>query len=1383
MKILDQIKKIGKADGKAFVHKYWQYLIGAFVVVGLSGVMIASVIAEDDGYIPTISNTGSLQYMLDSGNTSTVSVDVVIDSNAWEGTPEELAALIQSNTVWITGNDQVATYVDGSGATISTMKGTSGTVRAVTAGATQLSVRFYYKYKNAEKTIIDNVSFDGSESGFEYVEIVVAPFICNLKTTFDPNQYTENRVYTIGSEINFTTNSYAGDPVMIKANNDVVSGGATSFNRGHITVDKGGRARAYIMTTSGYVSASDTYITGLYEEYFIIGACRIDPDTITVDPTQVGSKINVSSNLSEAADSGITYKSTNPAVATMEKSQIHAKGAGTTTISAGVADDSGNYIVYNNAASTIDSSDSVVVTVPFVWLNDSTPSRTTTQNLSVGDALQLLTNATSDSTVAFTNYNNNMISVSDSGYVTTKASGTTSVTATITYPDHTTEVITATINVGDNFALNSANVSIGVNEYYDIEAIGSAENTNISFFIDGVPADNATGGLTGATNANVLTVKGVTQGTYTVTAQMEKNGITKTATCIVTVKTQVTDVTITPTQKTMVVGEQAVLNVVVGPNSAYNRNVVWVTSDPEVVSVDLDTATADSATITAHKGGVATVTVVSVSDGTKYATCTINVSEAVTGVTLNENNVTVNMNNYPDGYYLIATVLPENTTGLIDGVNRNVIWSSTDESVLTVDEYGHVTFVAPGNAAVVVQTEDGGFTAYCNFTVTVPVEEVRISSDDLILNVGDERTLTAEVLPLTATNRTVEWISSKEDIVSIDSNGNLKALKAGTSTITCRAIDGGSNAPLSQITVLVRTPVSSVTMNTNSITVPKGTVFWLYATIRPENADLKEVVWESSDTSLATVGADGMVTALAPGVVTITATSTDNGDADYCVVTIEEAVTGITLATGDSQTLFVGAQFTIVPVIEPIDAPNKNVTYVSSNESIATVDQNGVVTALMGGECDIIVTTEERQLKAICHIYVKEYLSTITLDRTFTYINIGDHTDLIPTTTTDTATNKNIVWKTANSGIATVDETGRVTGVGYGTTVITAVAEDGGGAQATCVVQVVEPVTSITLSNKELRMIQGDTYIIGATVSPANASVKLLKWESTDPSVATVDQDGEVTAVAGGKCRIYARSTDGNDVSAYCTVYVTNITNATALALNSSAITIDIGEVRTLTVKSTPTVITEELGWYSTDTGIVTVDQNGTLVGINEGVADVVVYGKTSGVEGKCQVTVRSAVINATSVKLNSEEITMLTGKTRQLVTRLLPTKSNEKINWYSTDTSVVVVDGNGKITTVGPGHADVVAVTATTGLETSCTVHSMAISRSAVKLQQYDPFMLYVDGAPSRVSWRTNNPRIATVSSNGEVIGRKAGTTTITATVEGKTLTCTVTIVEATKY
>lgn len=1360
---------------KKMIEKCWKYVLGAVVAVAVTGMAIAYVTA-DDTLVPILTNNGESTYIIAGATQQAMTVQVTIPD--FTGTEAELAALVQNNTVWETGNNQVAVFVDGSGAETTTYKGDVATVKAVSAGMTTIKVKFYYKY-DADGKISNEVYTDGA-AGFEVAEIDFASFICKLNTTFDPNVYDPNRVYTVGQTLGFTTNAYLDDPLAVETNNEVVSGGpdSGSYNRGIVTVVKGGKANVRVLTTSGHVLGSNSYVEGLYEDYTIVSACRFDVDEVLLTNDQFGINVPVPSNLDTSDQSGITYKSDNSEIATMDKSCVTAHGAGITTVYAGVLGSDGNYMVYSDPMGSVDSSDSITVEVPFAWLSGNKASATMTYNLNIGDNLQLSTNAISSAKVTYESLDPSYATVSDSGYVTTHASGSTTIKATVDNGDGFVQTIEATINIGDTFALNASDISIGAGESYDITAIGAQPGATITYTINGIDAASFNNGLTAVVNSNVITVKGVTTGSYTVKAQMEYNGIIKTATCMVHVKTQVTDVTISPEILNLNVGDTANLTVTVGPNAAYNKNVVWVSSDSDVVSIDTDNADAFGAIITAKKGGIATVTVVSVSDGTKYATCTVNVREAVTGITLSETNVTVNMNIIPE-YVLIATVLPENTTGLADGVNRNVIWSSTDENVLTVDQNGKVTFVAPGTAAVVAKTEDGGHTAYCNFTVSVPVEEVRITSDDLILNVGDEVALTAEVLPLTASNRTVVWSTTDENVITIDSNGTLKAVNAGHAAVFCRSLDNGAE---DYINVYVRQPVSTVTMNTNAITVPKGTEFWLYATILPEDADVKIVDWSTSDETLATVGPDGKVTALMPGVVTITATSRDTGDSDFCVVTIEEAVTSITLATGDSQTLFVGAQFTIVPEILPIDAPNKNVTYLSTNEEIATVDENGVVTAIRGGECDIIVTTEERQLKALCHITVKEYLSTITLDRDFTYINIGSYTDLIATVTTDTATNKNIVWKTANSAIATVDQTGRVTAVNYGTTVITAVAEDGGGATATCVVQVVEPVTSITLTDKEIHMIAGDTYIIGATILPPDATVKKLRWETTNPAVATVDEDGEVTAVAGGKCRIYAYSTDGNEVSAYCTVYVTNVTNATALTLNSSDITIKIGENRQLTVKSTPTQITEGLAWYSTDTGVVTVDQNGNIVGRAEGTANVVVYGKESGVEGICKVTVISDVVKANSVKINSTEITMLAGKTRQLVIRLNPTNSTENIRWYSTDTSVVVVDSNGKITTVGPGHAEVVAVTATTGIETSCLVHSMAISRSSVTLQQYDPFMLYVDGAPSNVSWRTNNPRIATVSSNGEVIGRKEGTTTITATVDGKTLTCTVTITEATK-
>ena len=167
---------------------------------------------------------------------------------------------------------------------------------------------------------------------------------------------------------------------------------------------------------------------------------------------------------------------------------------------------------------------------------------------------------------------------------------------------------------------------------------------------------------------------------------------------------------------------------------------------------------------------------------------------------------------------------------------------------------------------------------------------------------------------------------------------------------------------------------------------------------------------------MCTVESDGKVTAVGAGTTSIIATNVDTGLTAYCVVTVTQPVTGISL-NSDYQELWVGAKYAIIPVVEPYDAENKNVTYLSSDPSVATVDENGVVTALKGGSCIIEVTTEVNKLTAACTIVVKEYVSSITLSETDKFMNVGSTGTLVASVGTDTATNKNIVWSSSNYDI------------------------------------------------------------------------------------------------------------------------------------------------------------------------------------------------------------------------------------------------------------------------------------------------------------------------------------------------------------------------------
>ena len=178
------------------------------------------------------------------------------------------------------------------------------------------------------------------------------------------------------------------------------------------------------------------------------------------------------------------------------------------------------------------------------------------------------------------------------------------------------------------------------------------------------------------------------------------------------------------------------------------------------------------------------------------------------------------------------------------------------------------------------------------------------------------------------------------------------------------------------------------------------------------------------------------------------------------------------------------------------------------------------------------VTT--RYIKSTSWILVSE----IALTPTTLNMSSGETSQLSATITPSDAINTNVTWMSSDEDVATVDANGLVTAVGGGTCTITCTAADGSGVTATCEVTVIQAVTSIALSPSELRMTVGSSQNITVTVLPANASNKAVAWSSNDASIATVDENGRVTAIAIGSCTITCSATDGSGVTATCSVTV-----------------------------------------------------------------------------------------------------------------------------------------------------------------------------------------------------------------------------------------------------
>jgi uncharacterized protein YjdB len=279
----------------------------------------------------------------------------------------------------------------------------------------------------------------------------------------------------------------------------------------------------------------------------------------------------------------------------------------------------------------------------------------------------------------------------------------------------------------------------------------------------------------------------------------------------------------------------------------------------------------------------------------------------------------------------------------------------------------------------------------------------------------------------------------------------------------------------------------------------------------------------------------------------------DNGEKTVLDVTAPPPVKvkGITADEG-WYILDKGETAQIVTEIVPAKAENKIVKWETSDASIATVSQNGIITAVDYGVCYITVTTDDGGFEACVIVYVAKSsaqvgdkaVTGVTLyPATLTLVEGGAPFKLTATVLPSDAANKAVTWSVCNPAIITVDQIGNVTPVGVGTCVVT-VTTEGGGFTATCLVTVIGkddyvPVTGVALDKSELNLtVGGASAQLTAAVSPDNASIKAVAWSVCNPAVVTVAQTGLVTPVGEGTCYITVTTQDGG-FTATCKVVVT----------------------------------------------------------------------------------------------------------------------------------------------------------------------------------------------------------------------------------------------------
>lgn len=570
---------------------------------------------------------------------------------------------------------------------------------------------------------------------------------------------------------------------------------------------------------------------------------------------------------------------------------------------------------------------------------------------------------------------------------------------------------------------------------------------------------------------------------------------------------EATSITITPSTLYVNVGLTGQLNATLEPIDA-TGDITWaVQSATPSNCIEID----GSGFVTARHIGTA---LVSASCDGQTTTCEVIVSaNPDESVVINPPTEDIYIGN---SITLTAVVTPSTITPDLE-------WSSSNPDVATIDsKTGVLTALSDGGTIITATNDNVSGT----LAITVnPIEATSITLDEetITLKIGATQTLKATIMPENTTYKTVTWDSNDPSVVVV-TDGVVTAVGVGTANV--RAMVGQMTANC--IVTVEPIEAESIELNISSETLLIGQSLQLSATLNPENTTDKTITWLSDNASVASVSTTGEVMAIAQGSATITA---ECGTVSAtCTITVQPVPSDQLVMNFTAVTLKVGGSQQLTAQIYPSNTTDQTITWSSSETSVATVE-NGLVTALGIGTATI--TAQNGNQTATCIVTVEPISAEqIILPESIISVNVGVPVTLSATILPEETTDKSIEWTSLNNDIATVAD-GVITGIAPGTVVITATC---GPATASCTVTVLQPATSVTLNASSLDLNVGDIYDLIETVNPENTT-DIAVWTSSDESVATVDNNGIITALKPGNANITV--TYGN-VYATCVINVTD---------------------------------------------------------------------------------------------------------------------------------------------------------------------------------------------------------------------------------------------------
>ena len=491
-----------------------------------------------------------------------------------------------------------------------------------------------------------------------------------------------------------------------------------------------------------------------------------------------------------------------------------------------------------------------------------------------------------------------------------------------------------------------------------------------------------------------------------------------------------------------------------------------------------------------------------------------------------------------------------------------------------------------------------------------------------------------------------------------------------------------------------------------SVTLKEGETF--QTTLRREGVydGDGEIKYSSSKPEIASVDADGVITAVSKGEAKVYASLIRKGKrVGRCetAVKVVRPVTKVTLSTAGLKVyelsdpavdelllaaseyrviaVAAGASINLNAVCTPTDASNTKVTFTTSDAGVARIVKNKTLKAVQHGQCELTLTSDDDpDVEETWTIVVTQPVKTVVVSAEKAAVARGETVQLTAECLPADASVKEVTWASANPQIAAVDANGTVTGLKRGSAVITAVAADGSGAKGSTTVSVVQPVTSLTITPAQIEVTTGKSAQAKVTVQPADASDKSVTWYSSDSSIATA-ANGRITGVKAGTCTVTCVSNTNPEITADATVTVSQLVTKIEVTTPKEELSLRVGEQLQLQWAIQPDDATETaVAFKSAHPKIATVDANGLVTGVSRGTATLYVTAQDA---TKKRAAAKVTVIQpVTGVEMQQPLYYVQQGWDGNVRAVVQPRNANnQRVYWSSMDDGIASVRSNGTST------------------------------------------------------------------------------------------------------